>query len=429
MPLISTGAPDESMKCLQRRDWPDKTFDIPVTSEDIMNIASLNNLEAQTNRKFQLYSKPLVFDRSIRNSGFYVENDFVEMLSRERKRSKRTNMPFLLMLLNIKKILQLKSSRENIRTIATLLRANTRETDIKGWYKDDSTIGIIFVGIEEQDIDLAKEIIARKFEQKLKTHLDQELLDMITITYHVFPEKCDADKPGGPLEPAFYPDLAKNSASKMIGSFLKRGMDIMGSTIGLLLFSPLFLIISILIKVTSEGPVFFRQQRVGPFGKPFTFLKFRSMYVNNDETIHREYVTSLIEGNKNCEQNSDGGAKCPVYKIKADPRITPIGKFLRKSSLDELPQFLNVLKGEMSIVGPRPPIPYEFEKYDIWHRERLLRMKPGITGLWQITGRSSTSFDEMVRLDVKYLREWSFWRDIVIILKTPWVMVKGKGAY
>jgi exopolysaccharide biosynthesis polyprenyl glycosylphosphotransferase len=252
---------------------------------------------------------------------------------------------------------------------------------------------------------------------------------MITITYHIFPEKCDADKPGGPLEPEFYPDLAKTSVSKMTGCFLKRSVDIIGSVVGLLLFSPFFLIISILIKATSEGPVFFRQQRVGPFGKPFTFLKFRSMYINNDETIHKEYVTKLIEGNKNCEQNSNGGAKCPVYKIKSDPRITPIGKFLRKTSLDELPQFLNVLKGDMSIVGPRPPIPYEFEKYDIWHRERLLRMKPGITGLWQVMGRSSTSFDDMVRLDVKYLREWSFWQDIVIIFKTPWVMVKGKGAY
>ena len=332
-------------------------------------------------------------------------------------------------MLLLRRILKLKSARDNTRTIASLLRANTRETDIKGWYRDDSTIGVIFVGIEEDDINSAKEIIARKFEHKLKTHLNQELLDMITITYHIFPEKYEVDKPGSYLEPAFYPDLAKSSVSKMTGSFLKRSVDVTGSIFGLLLFSPLFLIISILIKVTSEGPVFFKQQRVGPFGKTFTFLKFRSMLVNNDETIHREYVTKLIEGNKNCEQNRDGGAKCPVYKIKSDPRITPIGKFLRKTSLDELPQFLNVLKGDMSIVGPRPPIPYEFEKYDIWHRERLLRMKPGITGLWQVMGRSSTSFDDMVRLDVKYLREWSFWRDIVIIFKTPWVMVRGKGAY
>jgi len=394
-----------------------------------MNIASLSNLQLQYNRKVQIYSKRLTLDRSIKNLGFYIEDDFVEMLSRERKRSKRTNMPFMLMLLNIKKVLQMKSARDETRTIATLLRANTRETDIKGWYRDDSTIGIVFVGIEEQDIHSAKVIIAGKLEHELKTNLNQEVLDMITITYHTFPEKYDVDKPDSSIEPAFYPDLAKNSVSKMTGSFLKRSVDVAGSIAGLLLFSPLFLIISVLIKVTSEGPVFFKQQRVGPFGKTFTFLKFRTMYVNNDETIHREYVTKLIEGNKNCGQSMEGDAKCPVYKIKSDPRITPIGKFLRKTSLDELPQFLNVLKGEMSIVGPRPPIPYEFEKYDIWHRERLLRLKPGITGLWQVMGRSSTNFDDMVRLDVKYLREWSLWLDIVIILKTPWVMVRGKGAY
>jgi len=215
----------------------------------------------------------------------------------------------------------------------------------------------------------------------------------------------------------------------MTESFLKRSIDIAGSIFGLILFSPFFLIISILIKATSEGPVFFRQQRVGPFGKTFTFLKFRSMYVNNDDAIHREYIAKLIEGNKQCKQKGEGDTDAPVFKIKNDPRITPVGGFLRKTSLDELPQFINVLKGDMSLVGPRPPIPYEFEKYDIWHRERLLKMKPGITGLWQVMGRSSTNFDDMVRLDVKYLRNWSLWRDLVIIFKTPWVMVKGKGAY
>jgi exopolysaccharide biosynthesis polyprenyl glycosylphosphotransferase len=394
-----------------------------------MNITTLNNLQLQTNQELHICDKSLSLDRSIRNLGFYVEDEFVEMLSRESKRSKRTNMPFLLMLLDIRKILQLKSARVNIRTIASLLRETNRETDIKGWYRDDSTIGVVFVGIKEQDIHSAKEIIARKYEHKLKTHLNQELLDMITITYHIFPEKYDVNNPDSSFEPTFYPDLSKNIVSKMTGCFLKRILDVTGSFVGLLLFSPLFLIISVLIKLTSEGPVFFKQKRVGLFGKSFTFLKFRSMYINNDETIHREYVTKLIEGNKNSELNRDGSAKCPVYKIKADPRITPIGNFLRKSSLDEIPQFLNVLKGDMSLVGPRPCIPYEFEKYDIWHRERLVKMKPGITGLWQVKGRSSTSFDDMVRLDVKYIREWSLWQDIVIILKTPWAVLTGKGAY
>ena len=152
------------------------------------------------------------------------------------------------------------------------------------------------------------------------------------------------------------------------------------------------------------------------------------MHVNSDDAIHREYTKKLITENKATEENSDG-AHAPVYKIRNDPRITPIGEFLRKTSLDELPQLLNVLTGEMSLVGPRPPIPYEFENYDIWHRYRLLKVKPGITGLWQVTGRSSTTFDEMVRLDLKYIQEWSLWLDFKILLLTPWAVIKGKGAY
>ncbi len=118
-----------------------------------------------------------------------------------------------------------------------------------------------------------------------------------------------------------------------------------------------------------------------------------------------------------------------VYKITNDPRITPLGRFLRKTSLDELPQFINVLKGEMSLVGPRPPIPYELENYDAWHRHRLLGKKPGITGLWQVKGRSKTTFDSMVRLDLQYIREWSLWLDVKLLLQTPLAVLRGKGAY
>jgi lipopolysaccharide/colanic/teichoic acid biosynthesis glycosyltransferase len=128
-------------------------------------------------------------------------------------------------------------------------------------------------------------------------------------------------------------------------------------------------------------------------------------------------------------EGKDNGNTPGVYKLSNDPRITSIGNFLRKTSLDELPQLINVLKGEMSLVGPRPPIPYECELYDIWHRRRLLSVKPGITGLWQVTGRSSTTFDEMVRLDLKYVNEWSLWLDIKLLLKTPCVILTGKGGY
>jgi exopolysaccharide biosynthesis polyprenyl glycosylphosphotransferase len=226
----------------------------------------------------------------------------------------------------------------------------------------------------------------------------------------------------------FYPDVIK-SVHKVFFLHIKRIIDIAGSIVGLVISSPLFLIIPILIKMTSKGPVLFKQERLGQFGRKFIFLKFRSMRIDNDDSIHREYIKDLItQKSDRCKNDGESDRK-NVYKIEGDPRITLIGKFLRKTSLDELPQFINVLKGEMSLVGPRPPIPYEYDDYKLWHMKRVIEVKPGITGLWQVEGRSSTAFDEMVRLDLKYIREWSLWLDIKIILKTPWVILTGKGAY
>jgi lipopolysaccharide/colanic/teichoic acid biosynthesis glycosyltransferase len=183
---------------------------------------------------------------------------------------------------------------------------------------------------------------------------------------------------------------------------------------------PLFVILAILVKLTSRGPVLFCQKRVGRYGKEFNFYKFRTMYTGNDPRIHQEYVTKLIAGDLN---ESSG-----VYKIVNDPRITPVGRFLRKSSLDELPQFFNILKNDMSLVGPRPPLPYEFERYQTWHKRRVLELKPGLTGLWQVEGRSRTTFDEMVRMDLRYAIERSLWVDVKIILQTPSAMFSGRGA-
>jgi lipopolysaccharide/colanic/teichoic acid biosynthesis glycosyltransferase len=168
----------------------------------------------------------------------------------------------------------------------------------------------------------------------------------------------------------------------------KRVMDILGSALAIVLFSPVFLIIAIAVKATSRGPVLFRQRRLGQYGNSFVFLKFRSMYVNN-------------------------------------LRITSVGAFLRKTGLDELPQFFNVLKGEMSLIGPRPPIPYEVEAYDFWHRRRLLEAKPGITGLWQVSGRSRVRFDDMVRLDLQYARNWSRHGRFIIFLLPPLIALSA----
>lgn len=208
--------------------------------------------------------------------------------------------------------------------------------------------------------------------------------------------------------------------------FLKRVMDLTAAGSGTLLFLPVILVIALLIKLTSRGPVLFRQKRVGYRGKLFTCYKFRTMRVNADDCIHREYIQKLIEG-KNEEVNT-GNANDPVYKLKDDPRITAVGRFLRSTSLDELPQFFNVLNGTMSMVGPRPPIPYEVELYEPWHLRRITETPPGVTGLWQVYGRNKTTFDEMVRLDLQYIRHRSIWLDVKIIFKTAAVLFNRKSG-
>ena len=194
----------------------------------------------------------------------------------------------------------------------------------------------------------------------------------------------------------------------------KRGLDLLGSTILIVGLSPVILIIATLVKLTSKGPIFYSSTRLGRGGRPFAFLKFRSMYVDADKRL-----TELREANE-----KDG----PIFKMKHDPRITPLGRVLRKYSLDELPQLFNVFRGDMSLVGPRPPIPHEVEQYDQYCLERL-SVRPGLTCYWQIMGRSNLSFAEWMELDHRYLREMGLWTDFKILVKTPVAVLKGDGAY
>lgn len=200
---------------------------------------------------------------------------------------------------------------------------------------------------------------------------------------------------------------------------IKRLSDIVIASFALLITFPVWLIAMLLVRFSSRGPIFFRQNRVGMDGRIFQCYKFRTMFADADDSMHREAYKRNIEGEK-----GEGGLH---GKIKDDPRVTPVGRFLRRWSIDELPQLLNVLKGDMSIVGPRPPIPYEVEEYDLEHRKRL-DMKPGITGLWQVSGRSTISFEEMVRLDLFYIENWSLLLDIKIILLTIPAIFRGEGA-
>jgi exopolysaccharide biosynthesis polyprenyl glycosylphosphotransferase len=247
------------------------------------------------------------------------------------------------------------------------------------------------------------------------------------MSFHFFPEKGDKPSLGRLANAELYPDLFERDEERKFSRFLKRSMDIAGSFAALILCSPLFVLISLAIKLTSKGPILFKQQRVGRYGSRFTFLKFRSMECGSDARIHREYVKQYIAGEADVARVSH--TQNAVYKIHSDPRITRVGKFLRKSSLDELPQFINVLRGDMSLVGPRPPIPYELEGYKIWHRRRVLESKPGITGLWQVNGRSRVKFDDMVRMDLQYAKTWSLWLDVKILLQTPTAVLFGAGAY
>ncbi len=206
----------------------------------------------------------------------------------------------------------------------------------------------------------------------------------------------------------------------------KRAFDLLVAFAMLVVVSPVMLVIALVIKKSSPGPVLFAQERLGKDGRPFKFYKFRSMEHNSDDAIHRQFVAMFIGGDDDGCTDTNAGDQ--VFKMKIDPRVTRIGSLLRRTSLDELPQLFNILKGEMSLVGPRPPIAYEIENYMPWHMERL-KAVPGLTGLWQVSGRSRVSFEEMVRLDIRYINTWSPWQDFKILLKTIPVVFQGTGGY
>jgi lipopolysaccharide/colanic/teichoic acid biosynthesis glycosyltransferase len=355
---------------------------------------------------------------------FFCKSHFHRLLRIERQRTERSRKPFLLALLDISNVVAGKHDQENLEKIKSALASALRETDIQGWYDYNRIIGVIFTEMASL-VGPSIEGVSRKIHERFSEKLDLELLEKISISFHIYPEMTGQISTDGLFDTTLYPDF--KDKEKALGKHaclaVKKAIDITGSAVLVLLSSPLFLIITAAIKLTSEGPVFFRQERLGYNSKTFLVLKFRSMYTNCDPVKHKEYITKYIGEQKN------SAVEPGVFKLTNDHRVTPVGRWLRKTSLDELPQLINVLKGDMSLVGPRPPIPYECDLYDIWHRRRLLACKPGITGLWQVMGRSRTTFDEMVRLDLKYISEWSLWLDLKILLRTPKAVFSGKGAY
>ncbi len=349
---------------------------------------------------------------------------FTKQLGLERKRAERSGLRFVLMLLDPSRLVRGKRREGALDRIISALAHSIRETDIKGWYTE-SVIGIVFTEIGTDGTPVAQALLNRITDALCRT-LEIEEMNEIILSFHIYPEDWEAGGPGHPAGSRLYPDLEKHMERRRAAYVLKRSLDVLGSLAALIVLSPLFLIAGLAVKLTSEGPVFFRQKRLGQYGKKFTFFKFRSMYASTDHTIHEQYIGNYIAGTLVAAgQDSER----PVYKMTNDPRITPIGRFLRRTSLDEFPQFFNVLRGDMSLVGPRPPLPYEFKRYGVWHRRRLLAVKPGITGLWQVEGRSKVPFDEMVRMDLKYAKTWSLWMDIKILFRTPLALLNSDGAY
>jgi lipopolysaccharide/colanic/teichoic acid biosynthesis glycosyltransferase len=299
------------------------------------------------------------------------------------------------------------------------LNAATDHTSIVGWLEPGRVLGAILPDSASRDAEA-------KLHLELLGSPDSQInsrFSIRTIAYSQEVGKAEARWTGNPLLVRLVSPDHRESGS--YGSYrVKRSVDFVGSLVLLLALSPLLLLVAVLLKLTSRGPAVFCQKRVGENGRPFTMLKFRTMRADADYLLHHEYVTKFI---KSTLQVPTAGTEAP-FKLTNDPRVTPLGRLLRKTSLDELPQLWNVLRGDMSLVGPRPALEYEVAEYQPWHWRRVLEAKPGMTGLWQVVGRSRTTFDEMVRLDLRYVRNRSLWTDIKILFATPRAVISGKGA-
>lgn len=339
---------------------------------------------------------------------------FLQCLRREKRRSERSQSPLSVVLYRNPGH-QPQDAINKYRFIERLA-SQKRETDILGHVSDDA-IAVLCPDTNEAGVE--------GFMRKLH---GQDAMLGFTVQAATYPNQLFDQLAGGAASlPAMQPLLVFDQSDRHRGSYpLKRSLDIVGAIAVLCLLGPLMAAVALAILLTSRGPIIFRQTRLGRGGVPFTFYKFRSMTIDGDDGIHRAFVAKLIAA-KELETVAVEGCPAP-YKLQRDPRITAVGRFIRKTSIDELPQFYNVLKGDMSIVGPRPPIPYETAHYQTWHLRRVLGTRPGITGLWQVQGRSKVTFNEMVRMDLRYIRDCSLLLDLKIMVKTIAVVIRCAGA-
>lgn len=350
---------------------------------------------------------------------------FEQAVTRERKRADRSGFAMVLLLIGLPN--GSGGEQETIAgaVVADALSAVASELDILGWFEPSYVIGLIVPEIDPADLPDTCDRLVRTVRSAIELQGGEDLARHVSFKLHVYPEPVSSnEKQVSHMELLLYPELTGNASAVSRFQILKRGMDIVISALLVILLLPVFALIAAIVKLSSPGPVLFKQMRVGYLMMPFMMCKFRTMYVTADHRVHHDYVSWFITASDQAHSQR----KSRVFKLTNDARITPIGRFLRRTSLDELPQLWNVLIGDMSLVGPRPPLPYELQQYKPWHRGRVLEAKPGMTGLWQVVGRSRTTFDEMVRLDLRYARTMSLWSDIKILLATPAAVITGKGA-
>ena len=354
----------------------------------------------------------------------FDEEPFKDTVRRERKRTERSGLAMVMLLIGIQDSWP-EERPALFAGIARALSAIKSDIDILGWFDRESILGLIVPEINTASLAGTCERLESEFRKEITNWFEGDLTERFSIRLCVYPEPQQlGEEELQSIDRFLYPELHAHQGRVAMFQIVKRGIDILGSFALLLFLSPVLLAVAGLVKLSSRGPVLFRQVRIGQMLKPFMICKFRTMYANADHGIHHNYVSWFITSSSNGQEQD----KNKIFKLTNDPRITPIGHFLRKTSLDELPQLWNVLVGQMSLVGPRPPLWYEVQQYKPWHRHRVLEAKPGITGLWQVSGRSRTTFDEMVRLDLRYARKRSLWADIKILLATPAAVIKGKGA-
>jgi lipopolysaccharide/colanic/teichoic acid biosynthesis glycosyltransferase len=330
---------------------------------------------------------------------------FLRQVEREKRRADRTKLALSLVVF---RLIDAADDHVPDRLIAHA-GATKRETDFIG-YLDDASVAVLLPDTGGQG--------AQRFVEKLGGD------PSCTMAIETYPSQVFEFLKGEAEPPcSFEPLVDVASAPGGAGRVVKRTMDLAGGTAGLILLTPLLLIIALAIAIDSPGPVLYKQSRLGRGGKPFVFYKFRSMHRDADERVHREYVTSLIaKGERGAESQR------PWSKLVGDARVTRVGQFLRKTCLDELPQLFNVVRGELSLVGPRPPLPYEAAAYEPWHLRRVLEVSPGITGLWQVSGGSAATFNDMVRMDLRYVRTWSLTLGLRILAKTFLLVLRRGGG-